>query len=262
IGGTVAADRNVISGNVHNGISIFGAASTGNTVIGNFIGTDKSGTVRIGNLSGIAVESGASTVRIGGTTAGERNVISGNRSDDGSGGTGINIDGTSHDNLIEGNYIGTKVNGTEALPNADGIHIQGFNNTVGGSTGTVGGCSGTCNLISGNGTIVDGTSNAIDLDGTTAQNNLIIGNIVGLDNTGTTKVENLSNGVFFRGGASNNTIGGNTTQARNIFSGNRIAGIELSTFGGGTPSGNVIQGNYIGLNAAGTAIIRNSNGIF
>ncbi|MFV2070124.1 MAG: DUF2341 domain-containing protein, partial [Pirellulales bacterium] len=77
IGGVTAADRNVISGNSAQGINIQG---NNNVVIGNYIGTDKSGTVSgLGNASvGIRIRNGASGNTIGGTAAGEGNVVADN----------------------------------------------------------------------------------------------------------------------------------------------------------------------------------------
>jgi titin len=78
IGGTTDKARNVISGNVGNGILIE-QASTGNTVEGNYIGTDVTGTVALGNTyNGVLIGTGASNNTIGGTMGGARNVISGN----------------------------------------------------------------------------------------------------------------------------------------------------------------------------------------
>ncbi|TMG52142.1 MAG: right-handed parallel beta-helix repeat-containing protein [Chloroflexi bacterium] len=78
IGGTLAADRNVISGNTH-GIYITGTLSVGNLIQGNFIGTDRTGHAAIGNVPyhGVTID-GASNNTIGGPTPGARNVISGN----------------------------------------------------------------------------------------------------------------------------------------------------------------------------------------
>src|SRR5207237_10730631 len=60
-------------------------------------------------------------------------------------------------------------------------------------------------------------------------------------------------------GASNTRIGGNTAAARNVISGNASVGIKLFD---GTMTGVVIQGNYIGTNAAGTAAIGNGTGVY
>lgn len=103
IGGLTAARRNVISGNDQNGILVSAGA---NVIIGNYIGTDATGSAALGNDdSGIILSSGN---RVGGTTAGERNVISGNNE-----GITLNGDGST----ITGNYIGTDANGTADLGN-------------------------------------------------------------------------------------------------------------------------------------------------
>lgn len=75
------AEKNVISGNDANGVEIFGPNASGNSVKGNFIGTDGSGTGGLGNtLDGVEIEQAINNT-IGGTTANERNIISGNGSD-------------------------------------------------------------------------------------------------------------------------------------------------------------------------------------
>src|SRR6185436_488146 len=89
VGGTTAADRNFISANRDNGIAFFCTAPllgqacdafpTDNVVIGNYIGTDKSGQLGLGNSnSGILLGGKGSNNRIGGPGAGEGNLISGN----------------------------------------------------------------------------------------------------------------------------------------------------------------------------------------
>ena len=101
IGGTEPAARNVISGNVQNGIQISksGASigpgpATNNTVKGNFIGTKANGTQALGNnLRGVHITNGTSNTTVGGMDTGEANVISGN-GDDGvaiSSGTGNSV---------------------------------------------------------------------------------------------------------------------------------------------------------------------------
>ncbi len=73
VGGTTAASRNLISGN-DTGVKIPGGTS--NTIEGNLIGTDASGTAPLGNGTGVYIQSPNNV--IGGTTAGARNVIAGN----------------------------------------------------------------------------------------------------------------------------------------------------------------------------------------
>jgi hypothetical protein len=78
VGGTQAGARNVISGNAKSGVYIYGAYAMRNQVMGNYVGTDASGTKNLGNNSiGVAIES-ATNNTVGGTQAGARNVISGN----------------------------------------------------------------------------------------------------------------------------------------------------------------------------------------
>jgi titin len=101
IGGTTAAARNVISGNTGIGVSISGVGTTGNFVLGNYIGTDKDGATAIGNNTGVRLSNGAGANTIGGLTAipgtGAGNVISGNS------GYGIEIEADGA--LVQGNII-------------------------------------------------------------------------------------------------------------------------------------------------------------
>jgi hypothetical protein len=99
IGGTLAGTRNIISGNP-DGMLITGSTRN-NKVEGNYIGVDATGTKAIGNYFGINFQALGENNAVGGTTAGARNVISGN-------GTGIYlISGTSNAETslkIQGNY--------------------------------------------------------------------------------------------------------------------------------------------------------------
>jgi titin len=140
IGGTTAAARNVISGNMTNGISIgtYDFTVTNVVVTGNYVGTNAAGTAPIPNLSGGIILLAASNCTIGGTSAGARNVVSGNLS------SGIVL-GENNDpavtddarnNVIRGNFIGTNAAGTGALGNGGpGVWLQhGANdNTIGGA---------------------------------------------------------------------------------------------------------------------------------
>src|SRR5262249_26162054 len=76
IGGTEFGAGNVISGNLEDGIDL---ESGGNTVQGNFVGTDATGTAALGNGMGVSVRGTGRDNRIGGPSAAARNVISGNR---------------------------------------------------------------------------------------------------------------------------------------------------------------------------------------
>jgi len=155
---------------------------------------------------------------------------------------------TNGGNVIEGNYIGTDVNGTADLGNTSwGVYISGArSNTIGGTA------AGAGNVISGN----DGYG--VYIAGSGASENQVQGNYIGTDKNGTSALGNSSVGVYIYL-PSGNTIGGTTAEARNVISGNAY-GVFIS--GSGT-SGNQVQGNYIGTDVTGTAALGNSNtGVF
>jgi len=150
IGGTGASAGNVISGNKAAGVSITGADTASNLVLGNYIGTNPTGTGALSNQNGVLIQAGAVNNTIGGAVAntiggkgaGAGNVISGNRS----AGVAITGAGTSS-NAVQGNYIGTQAGGTGPLGNGSaGILINGgaTSNTVGGTV------PGTRNVIAYN----------------------------------------------------------------------------------------------------------------
>src|SRR5207248_7367596 len=105
IGGTAAGTANLISGNANDGVTLAGAAATGNTVQGNLIGTDITGNAALKNgRDGVVVSAPSATV--GGTTAAARNIISGN------GRAGVTINGAAATgDTIQGNYVGTNLAG-------------------------------------------------------------------------------------------------------------------------------------------------------
>jgi len=239
IGGTAASAGNVISGNNYDGVCIQGSGATANVVQGNYIGTDVSGTADLGN-SNYGVEiNGSPTNTIGGMTAGERNVISGND------GYGVYVAGSSATgNQVLGNYIGTDVTGSADLGNSmSGVLIlDAPSNTIGGTA------VGAGNVVSGNG------DNGVYIAGSSATGNQVLGNFVGTDVTGTADLGNSPGGVYIQ--ASGNTIGGTTATARNVISGNVIG-----VFIGSPVTGNQVLGNFIGTDITGTAALGNSAGV-
>jgi trimeric autotransporter adhesin len=122
------------------GIRIDGPTATGNRVVGNYLGTDVSGTQDLGNDAyGLTVDGANNT--IGGEATAARNVISGNDR------LGILFEDTGGGgNEVVGNYVGTDKNGTAPLGNSSfGIAIDDINNnTIGGTT------AAERNVISGN----------------------------------------------------------------------------------------------------------------
>jgi titin len=126
VGGTTLEERNIISG-AQSGVTFSDTTSYQNSVIGNYIGTDITGTKAVGNRSGGGIWA-CSHHRIGGTAEGEGNLISGNEN----AGTGLSGYGCS-DNFILGNRIGIDVNGNP-LPNGTGVDVN-----TGQRHGTIGG---------------------------------------------------------------------------------------------------------------------------
>ena len=278
IGGATPAARNIISANADDGVfdtSDVAAMGGGSLIENNYIGTDITGTIGLGN--GLTATSGDRDGLDllwgeGQTVAG--NVVSADV-------FGMNVGWYT---TIQGNEIGTNASGTAALGN-----VYGINTDHGASQITlIGGTApGQGNLISGNtfdgiqigtgGVVVQGNKIGTDITGTAAipnrtgiqmsggtnligdtdpgagnlisgntfgisgYNGLIQGNLIGTDVTGTLPLGNLT-GIS----AGNDTIGGTTSASRNIISGNSY------DVGG---SGDIIEGNYIGTDITGENVI-------
>jgi parallel beta-helix repeat protein len=252
VGGFTAAHRNVLSGNNGNGVYISLTGAMGNQVVGNYIGTDPLGTLAIPNVAdGIRIEDGAHDNIIGGSIPGSGNVISGNSQN------GVQIRNTSPNNIVQGNLIGTNFTGSAALANGgNGIYVFDASNTAIG-----GAAAGARNVISGNG------GQGVNIQ-RTSSNNVVQGNFIGLNLAGNGALPNTRSGIIIFDGATNNTVGGSAPGTGNVIAGNATQGIYIG--GTGTPgssgtgtgtAGNIVQGNLIGTNPAGTGGIGNSNGI-
>jgi parallel beta-helix repeat protein len=246
---------NVVSGS--GGDAILTGGSHG-LLARNLIGTNAAGTAGIENHShGIDVQA-------------DGNVIQGNVISD-SGDTGLVISGT--DTVVQGNRIGTDVTGTVALGNGfdpsaiflgqpingtDGIVVCAGGNTIGGPR------AGQGNVVSanrGDGIFVGGDGNVVQ------------GNKVGTDVTGTVELHNRVDGIGSRafvfdgagfcqqapaGSGGFHVIGGTAPGAGNLVSGNLAGGIDLVATHGTT-----IAGNRIGTNLQGTAAVGNiRDGLF
>ncbi len=246
VGGTMAAARNVMAASAGNGVIIGGfgannASTSDNLVAGNDIGTDKTGTKDLGEgIAGVNIESGGTDNTIGGTTAAARNIISGS-------GYGVYIGGDgASDNLVEGEYIGTDVTGSVAIGNVnEGVILLGAasGNTIGGTT------PAARNIISGN------AGPGVAMDGSGTIDNVVEGDYIGTDGSGTHALGNGDCGVWISGGAQNNTIGGTTAAARDVISGNVAHGVYLLDPG---TTGNIITGDDIGTDESGTRSLGNS----
>ena len=161
------------------GIFIAGSSADGVRVEGNFIGTDPSGTLDLGNLGTGVQIFGAPGNTIGGTTPEARNLISGN------GGTGVEVIAGGSGNIVAannkvlGNLIGTKKDGTTALGNSnDGVNIRSDaddiarNNLVGGAT------AASANTIAFN------SSDGVEIGGSSASNRVLRNSIFSNVNLG------------------------------------------------------------------------------
>lgn len=252
IGGTVAGAGNVVANSKQDGI-VVNVNSSNNQIQGNLIGTDSSGlnglgngTSSPGNYAGIDVSGNNNT--IGGTTDGARNILAGGLISN----NGLLIS-SGGSNTVQGNYIGTDITGNAALGAfRSGVAISGINNVIGGTS------VAARNIISGNG----GGAGGFGIDiccGGAATGNQVQGNYIGLKADGSGALGNVSGGIRIASGNKNNTIGGTAAGARNVISGNTGAGISMSETG---TTNNLIQGNYIGLNPAGTGALANQRGIF
>ena len=214
-----------------NGILLLGDS---NVVAGNYLGLSADGdTVAANNpsatnyLGGIRVESASNT--IGGVAAADRNVISGN------GFAGIELFGAgATGNMVYGNYVGIDATGVLARPNSqEGIDLElSSSNIIGGPA------AGQRNILSGNG------SDGIEIDG--GDNNVVQGNYIGTDVTGTALIPNVRDGIDINenggDGAANNLIGGTGANEGNLIRGNALYGVNIR---GATVNNNAILGNRI-----------------
>ena len=254
------AERNVISGNASHGITICGAGANRNVVAGNYVGTDVTGTVALGNGfgvdwgNGILIDPGPEHNLIGTNGDGvadeaERNIISGNSAN----GVAISGAGCKY-NVVAGNYIGTDVTGTVALGNGFGVEW---------GSGVAVGNGARLNLI---GTDADGLADeaernvisgnqsfGVDLTGNATSDNVVAGNFIGTDVTGTAAIGNARSGVKIWW-AGDQRIGGSNPVERNLISGNAVHGIFIQ---GADATGNLVQGNYIGTDVSGTEALGN-----
>jgi hypothetical protein len=242
ISGTPSA-RSVISGNAGYGIRITDVDTTGNEVIGNYIGVRDNGTQRLSNdLGGVRIENQASDNMIG--AAGQSNVISGNT------GHGVSIGRTSvglptFNNKVVGNIIGLNFTASAPISNTESgvfigggfagneVEIETFNTQIGGST------EGERNILAGNG------ESGIFIDGSSTLSNTITGNIIGLARSGvggpfTATAANTGDGIRVTGGEILR-IGGPTVAEGNLIAANGGDGISLTDVVSTT-----IQSNRIG----------------
>ena len=246
IGGDLPADRNVVSGNGLHGVYILtgepegdapeddpppgGGPSINNRIAGNYIGTNASGVVDLGNgLSGVAIEGPGSDSN----TVDGRNLLAGNE------GNGVALLEGALQNTVADNLIGVNITGRWPLANAlQGVLIENAADSIVQD-----------NLISGN--AGNGVQIADPPSSIASTGNLVIGNVIGLNILGDKPLPNGAAGVFIQN-ASSNTVGGAAVAQRNVISGNSGDGVLIQRSPNFTAMNNAVRGNYIGTDPGGS----------
>ena len=237
-------------------------AGSNNTVQGNRIGTDATGTKSLGESNrAVAIQpyerrdepcNKAVGNTVGGTEPGAGNVIAGSDTD------GVYIRRRAHavsptcghptGNRVEGNLIGTDVTGTKttdgtgrSFGNARGVlEDSGSGDVIGGPT------AAARNVISGNAGV-----GVLIVDGAVCGcGNIVQGNLIGTDITATQDLGNGFDGID--AGDANSGALRDTVIADNVVSGNGSRGLFVAN-----GSSLRVVGNKIGTNATGTAAIPN-----
>ena len=238
LGGDTQEDRNIIGGNDYAGIRIDGSATISNTIAGNWIGVDASGTRAASNVYyGVVVSGGAHRNAIG--RPGNGNVISGNAH-------GIMIWG-ARENSIVGNVIGLAPDRSTPIGNREGgvFLVDGASkNIVGGET------VAERNIVSGNGYGIF-IGQYYETTPSIARLNHILGNYIGVDSTGILPRGNTREGIVLDQYAEAAVIGGDSSRAGNVIAYNGGNGVLV------TGSANRIAHNLIGVGADGMTPLGN-----
>ncbi len=239
------------------GIDLTGTGATGDWIKGNFLGTDPTGTKAAPNELGVQIDGGASGNLIGTNGDGigddqEQNVISGNL------GTGIMITGANtNNNVVAGNWIGTDASGSVALGNGNyGVLI-----TSGAQSNWIGVSSSDADPAAERNVIAANTADGVAISQSGTNDNVVAGNFIGTDASGTHPLGNIANGATVFDGAQWNRIGTDGTDVNSAYEGNVIAangynGIIISD---PNTENNVVAGNFIGTDVTGKTALGNAN---
>jgi hypothetical protein len=237
IGGYTSEKRNVIQGSM----MCLTVSGDSNTIVGNYIGTNVAGSAAVGAQFGVFVAGKYNT--IGGTSAGARNIVSGNKV------AGISIAGPAANTIIKGNYIGLNAQGTSAIPNNIGVEVLGWDSTfyhhsIGDTV------PGARNVISGN--TVSGIEAGINVQAT------VSGNFIGTNAEGSAAIGNGLDGIHLLGSARAWTINSNLISGN----GSGITSQSVPSFHRESKQ-HKIYGNMIGTDVTGLLAIPNEHyGIF
>jgi hypothetical protein len=240
IGGTAPADRNIIATGV-----VFSVCSN-SAVQGNYFNVDKTGTAALAPAPAYALNMGNSDhILVGGTAAGAGNVFGAwgfdavNIHSDNSGLT------SPHDNLVQGNLIGTDASGTALLsPGKTGVNIGSTNSSSG---------SGTGNIIGGStsgGNVIGGAGIAGVFVQTDEKDVVVQGNCIGTDASGHIPLGNAIGVALFGG---NGLVGGVSALNGNRIAFNATSGISVSSATKWALLGNDVYANgALGISLSGT----------
>jgi len=242
IGGDEAKERNIIAGGNPAAAGSAGVdidTCTNTKVQHNYFGLNRAGSAALAaGQSGVWIEGGSGNT-VGGVGSKYRNLF-------GTSAIGVVIRGSTHDNLVAGNYFGLAANGSTAIPlSFAGVALQGaaHNNTIGGTT------AGARNVFAGG-----SGAKGVRLDNLDTQGNVIRGNYFGVTAAGTAQ-RTLYVGVMCLDNVGANTIGGSAAGARNYFCSTH--GVIFRYCG----ADSVVRGNTFGVRPDGGAATGVSTGI-
>ena len=238
-GGTLSVGINVTgagaNGSTVQGLAI-GGFSTGvlvrggaeNCVVrGNFLGTDATGMLARPDHSGIDI--GSDNNHVGGTSPGDRNLVSGNTAGTFSG--ALLLDGSANNSTVQGNLVGTDATGLHALPNLGGLAVYGIGNTIGGTA------PGAANVISGNnlyGMWVEGSA-------------VVQGNRIGVAADGLSPLGNATDGIAIHS-SNDSTIGGILPGEGNVVAYNGAFGVDTGGINNSVRGNSIHDNGSLGLN--------------
>lgn len=230
IGTPLLADRNVISGCAHRGVTLTFDGTNFNKIQNNIVGLTPDGLAGLGNRAhGLDVNYSANDNLIGGTALHEHNVVSGNDNE----GIEVSHGSGNRRNKVIGNYVGTNLTGDRAFPYTSNgqstTNIAGYGVRLEGEH-DCNPCAPNAGYIEvANNVIANNTKGGILID-KGQQWNWIHDNNIGVLLNGTTPAGNGAFGLRFEHGAINNTVG-----PGNIIA-NNTRGVQMQATGTQPPS--------------------------
>ena len=192
------------------GIHITGTSATGDWIYGNFLGTDPTGTQAEPNDDGVEIDAGAANNLVG--TNGD-GVNDASPSETCSAATCSPASGSparaQTNNAVAGNFIGTDItgsvalnNGTQPVTDSQGVVFGGGVVIAAGASGNRIGTDGKSIDDVGERNVIGGSGeDGVDICGTGTEGNVVAGNYIGSDLTGTAIARHLQRRSFpCRGG--------------------------------------------------------------